>query len=427
MISYIRGYYIVEVEGINPELFLNYLIRNKVSVYNVKKINSTKIEFYIDKREMKKMKKLYRGSKFEIKVKQKTGIPFIIKRIYKQKSMWSYAIVSLIVLMLLSQFITDIYIDAPEGIDKEQLKAELYDTGLKPGVVKRSIDRKEIRDNIMTEFDNVAYVSINVKGTNVFVTVTKKSEEIESNEKSNYCNIIAEKNGIIESVIPRSGDSIVTEKQIVLKGEELVIGCSTKSIPEVWANTTYESKQTAPYISNEKEKTGEYKNIYTLKFYDKEYILRKNIKYKDYVIEKEEYKLTLGNYTFPLRIEVNKFCEVKEVSVTKDKEILKQELKEKAKKELEYLMPASAKIINIEHNYKVNKNILEYTIVAQVSENIAKVHSLSRAEAEQIIKSRKEVEGYEEKLHSNPQKRPVDDIRNEFESPKETEDKDINS
>ena len=284
MISYIRGYYIVEVEGINPELFLNYLIRNKVSVYNVKKINSTKIEFYIDKREMKKMKKLYRGSKFEIKVKQKTGIPFIIKRIYKQKSMWSYAIVSLIVLMLLSQFITDIYIDAPEGIDKEQLKAELYDTGLKPGVVKRSIDRKEIRDNIMTEFDNVAYVSINVKGTNVFVTVTKKSEEIESNEKSNYCNIIAEKNGIIESIIPRSGDSIVTEKQIVLKGEELVIGCSTKSIPEVWANTTYESKQTAPYISNEKEKTGEYKNIYTLKFYDKEYILRKNIKYKDYVI-----------------------------------------------------------------------------------------------------------------------------------------------
>ncbi len=62
----------------------------------------------------------------------------------------------------------------------------------------------------MQEIDEVAYLSINVKGTNVFVTVTKKKDD-ESTKvaNSNYCNIIASKNGIIEKVIARSGEAVV--------------------------------------------------------------------------------------------------------------------------------------------------------------------------------------------------------------------------
>lgn len=45
----------------------------------------------------------------------------------------------------------------------------------------------------MQEIDEVAYLSINVKGTNVFVTITKKDDENTQTAKSNYCNIIASK------------------------------------------------------------------------------------------------------------------------------------------------------------------------------------------------------------------------------------------
>ena len=94
------------------------------------------------------------------------------------------AIISLIVLMSTSLFVTDVYITAPEGIDKESLKNELYKEGVKPGVYKKSIDRKIVRDNIMGKFDDIAYVSINVKGTNIFVNITKKEES--QNEEDSY-------------------------------------------------------------------------------------------------------------------------------------------------------------------------------------------------------------------------------------------------
>lgn len=414
MISYIRGYYVITVEGIGTEQFLNHLIRNKVNVYNVNRTSNTKIEFCVEREDMKRFKQVYRGSKYEIKVKQKTGIPFVLKRIYKHKGMWIFALVSLVLLMLTSQFVTDIYIQSPEGIKQEELRKELYNAGLKPGMYKKSIDRKEIRDYLMSKFDDIAYVSLNVKGTNIFVTVTKKAETLKSNEDSNYCNIIAEKNGIIEKVIPRSGTQVVNPGDIVQKGDVLLNGADTKSIPEVWANTFYEVKKSASYIENEKEKTGNSKKVFTFKFYDNKYMLRRKINYSDYTVENKEYKLTLGNYTFPLSVNVSTFYETKKVEVKKNKEELKKELSKQALKELEYILPVSAKIIDIKHGHKVNKNMLEYVVTVETSENIAEVYKLSKSEAEQIIKNQSKAQDGEE-VPSNPEKRPINDIRNEFE------------
>ena len=410
MISYIRGYYVITVEGIEIERFLNNLIRNNIHVFNVKRIDSNKIEFSIERQDMRELKNLYRGGNYNIKIKQKTGIPFLIKRIYKQKGMWICAFISLFLLIMTSQFVTDIYIQVPEGIKKEDIRKELYNAGLKSGVYKKNIDRKAIRDKVMLEFDEVAYVSINVKGTNIFVTVTKKAESLKSNDDSNYCNVIAQKNGIIEKVIPRSGKALVDPGKIVQKGDVLLNGANTKSVPEVWASTFYEVKKSASYEEIEKEKTGNSKKVYTINFYDKSYTIRRKIDYKNYTIDNKEYKLSIGNYTFPLNIKVSTFNETKDIKVKKDKEELKKELSKKALKELEYIIPSSARIIKVDHDYKVNKNIVTVT----ASENIAKMYPLSKSEAEQIINEQYQ-NNEDEAVPSNPEKRPINDIRNEFE------------
>lgn len=422
MISYIRGYYVIIVEGVSVEKFLNHLMRNGIKVYNVKRISNTKIEFHLDREDIKEFKNVYRGSNFQIKIKQSTGLPFILRRIYKNKIMWICAVISLFLLIMTSQFVTDIHIQVPEGIKKDEIREELYEIGLKPGVYKNSIDRKEIRDHIMLKFDDVAYLSINVKGTNIFVTITKKAETLQSVEESNYCNIIAMKDGIIENVIARSGNSIVKEGDIVRKGDVLISGSNNKSIPEVWATTFYEASNSASYEEVVKEKTGNKKNVYTISFYDNKYTIRRNINYDDYSIENKEYKLSLGDYTFPIKLEVSTFYETEETKVEKDKEQVMEELKEKTLKELEYTIPASARIVDSKYDYKVNNNMLEYTITVQTSENIAQIYSLTKAEAESMIREQNTPKEGEEVVPSNPEKRPINDIRNEFEDTNNEED-----
>ena len=427
MISYIRGYYVVTIEGINTEKFLNTLIRNKVNVYDVKRISNTKIELKVDRKSIRAFKSIYRGSKFEVKIKQKTGLPFLARRIYRYKGMWICAMLSLVLLMSTSLFVTDVYIKAPEGIDKVLVRKELEKAGVRPGVYKKGIDRKEVRDQIMGEFGDIAYVSINVKGTNIFVTITKKDESLQEKKETNYCNIIAKKNGIIEKVIPRSGKQVANVGDIVRKGDVLVSGSNTKPLPEVWATTFYESKQSTNYIDKVKTRTGNKKTVYTFSFYDKKYTLRRNIDFKNYEIENKEHVLTIGDYTFPLKIKSSIFHEVNVKEVEKNKEEVKEDLKQKALKELEYTIPVDSRYKDVKHQYKVKKDKLEYIVTVTTLENIVKVHSLSKSEAEELIRQESKPKEGEEEVPSNPDKRPINDIRNEFKDinkDKDAKDKD---
>ena len=111
MINYIKGYYVLVVEGIDTEKYLNFICKNRVPIYNVKRIDKTKVEFSVSRSDLKKIKNMYRGNKFEVKIKQKTGIPFLARRIYKYKTMVFSAIVSLLLLLSTTQFVTDIYIE----------------------------------------------------------------------------------------------------------------------------------------------------------------------------------------------------------------------------------------------------------------------------------------------------------------------------
>ncbi|MFR9069391.1 MAG: stage IV sporulation protein, partial [Paraclostridium sp.] len=109
---------------------------------------------------------------------------------------------------------------------------------------------------------------------------------------------------------------------------------------------------------------------------------------------------------------------------------VKKDLEKKALKDLEYNMPVDTRIKDVDHQHKVKNGKLEYILTVKTLENIAKVHSLSKSEAEELIRQENEKKQKEdEAIPSNPQKRPINDIRNEFEDinkDKDNENKDKN-
>ena len=83
---------------------------------------------------------------------------------------------------------------------------------------------------------------------------------------------------------------------------------------------------------------------------------------------------------------------------------------------MEYKIPVSARIIDSKDKYNVGKNMIEYVVTVTTKEDIAKLDILSKSEAESIIKSNEEKKSKEEgeQKPSNPENRPINDIRNEF-------------
>ena len=192
-----------------------------------------------------------------------------------------------------------------------------------------------------------------------------------------------------------SGEAIVDEGDIVKKGDVLINGANTSALPEVWATTFYEAKKTSNYIDVKNQRTSNKKNVYTISFYDKKFKILRNIKYKNYEIENKTHELKLGDYTFPIKITVSTFYEVKKVENKIDVQKLKEELSSQVLKELEYKIPVSARIIDSKDKYNVGKNMIEYVVTVTTKEDIAKLDILSKSEAESIIKSNEEKKSWQ--------------------------------
>ena len=66
MINYIKGYYVLVVEGIDTEKYLNFICKNRVPIYNVKRIDKTKVEFSVSRSDLKKIKNMHYVTQKEI-------------------------------------------------------------------------------------------------------------------------------------------------------------------------------------------------------------------------------------------------------------------------------------------------------------------------------------------------------------------------
>ena len=369
MWNYIKGYSIISIEGLELEKFLNMLARNGIYIFDIKRISSIKIEAKVYKDDLKNLVSVYESSRYNLKVKKCIGIPFVMRRIYKRKTLMIGGIISVLTLFILTTFITDVYIECPEGIDKVRLREEIYKCGLRPWANKYMVNRKDIRDVILYKFTDAAYISINLKGTNAYVEIAKKAEEPKEKAKIN-CNVIAKKNGIIEKTIARSGEAIVNKGDIVKKGDVLIAGGNIIAKGEIWARTYYEIKESAVYLDKKEDLNGKRVSIYKFIIKDNSYTLKRKVDFKNYIIKNKTYKLEYKQFKLPIKIEKSTFYEADNKKDENKIETMKAQIKEKATSKVDYVLPVQARIISRHENYKVNGDRLEFIIRIEALEDI---------------------------------------------------------
>src|SRR5699024_1077859 len=121
--------------------------------------------------------------------------------------------------------------------------------------------------------DDVAWVGIDIKGTNAVVEIVEADEKPEIINEEEYCNLVASRDGIISKVNAANGTPLVKEGDVVKKGDILVAGwlegkyTRTRYVHatgSVEARVWYSQKEKVPLKQIEKEYTGETETKYSL-------------------------------------------------------------------------------------------------------------------------------------------------------------------
>ena len=200
LLNCILGYMTIEVEGYFIERFVNICNSKNIFLWNMKKINSTIIRVNIGIRDFKKLKTIIRKTKCRVKIRNKKGIPFTLYKYKKRKIFFLLFTLIIITIIILSNFIWNIEITGNENIPTEEILAILQENNFKTGTSKIGLNTKSIVEQIRLDRQDVAWVGIEVKGTNAIVKIVEADLKPEIIPEEEYCNIIATKDGMIVKV-----------------------------------------------------------------------------------------------------------------------------------------------------------------------------------------------------------------------------------
>ena len=224
LIRLILGYIRIEIEGYYIEKFINTCTMKKILIWNLKRKNGVKLYLNVGIQDFKKIKKICRKTNCKMKIKNKRGIPFIIHR-YKKRKIFAFLLIAMIVLILISSnYVWNIEINIAEEKELENIKQDLYELGIKKGTNKKNIDVNKIITEIRLKRNDISWMGIDIKGTNVIINIVKTDKKPDVIDKTEYCNIIASKSGVITKIIAQSGTALVKAGDTVQKGDILIAG-----------------------------------------------------------------------------------------------------------------------------------------------------------------------------------------------------------
>ena len=329
--NYIRGYVIIRIRGLTLERLLNLALSKDIYLWNVNRLSNTRIEATVSLPGLEALEAIVNKSGCEIEIIGKTGLPFILNRL-KYKKMFALGVAVFISLILfLSSLLWKIEIIGIEQIPKDKLVNLLKDNDIRVGIFKHRIDKKKVEKIILSEYDFLSFLDVQISGIKLIVDIKELDIEPDRVDKSYPCNLVAKKKGVIVKIVAKNGEAVVEKGQIVEENDILISGTMKSESSderylvhaegEVLAQTRYSHIIELPIVKLEEVETGRVYKQRGLTINDKGVrFLSGNIPFENYteeVIEKDIIDFKWLKLDFPVKFVTYLFRKLKSRRLSK--------------------------------------------------------------------------------------------------------------
>ncbi|MDF2674819.1 MAG: yqfD [Clostridiales bacterium] len=379
--DFMNGFIVVNVEGLNPEKFINLCSRNGINLWDINKLSYTVIEFKMKHKEYKYLKEVIKKTSSRTKIIKKKGFHFLYGKIRRRKFFIVGIAIFLTILLYLSNIVWIIDINGEKKIPKEHIYNTLKSSGLNEGILKNKINLREVESSVLKQINEISLINIKFIGTRARVEIVERTMPPNIIPLDKPTNIVAAKNGVISKVLSYKGQTMVQTGDYVKKGQILISGIITDNtnVPSkvvhamgvVTAKTWYEAKQEISCDFKFEIRTGRLKKkVYYNIMGKKVSIKNDNIGFQYYDKIEEKNPLIIAGYETPIEILTEYYYE-KEYQAIKlsPEEAIKMAIK-KAEEDLNKLLPKDPQIIE----KKIEKNLVEnkarVRVLVIIAENI---------------------------------------------------------
>lgn len=393
ILNYIKGYLIITINGVFAERFINICVHRNILIWDVSRKNGGFMAKMATK-DFYKVRDIARITNSKVRIKRRQGLPFLMIRYRNRWPIFFAVILFIAIVHFTSTHIMSVDVEGNQRIPTEQVLSELRDVGVSFGKRVSGLNADTIRNQMIINNDEIAWLGVNVRGSRVYVEITERIDtESVPHLTEEKCNLVASKDGVIEKLEVGQGQTMVKKGDGVREGDVLVSGIMDSayggfrlvhSYGEVYARTEYTAAREYRLNYIEKEYSGEEKVRFGLNLFgNKIELYPPSLRPDDnYDEQAEEYVYRgswLGN-NVEFGGVVEKFLEYKEV----EKQRTIQEAVETGRKEMteevEKSVPKDAEIIarKTDHNI-ISGDVVSVTVTYECRENIAKESEIDKS------------------------------------------------
>ncbi len=273
IVRFFTGSVRVEVRGAYPERFLNLCARNGIKFRNMETLDIGVFRIDMSPRDFLGIRTVSKKSMCSVHIVKKEGLPFLVRKVKKRTLLLAGCALFCVAAWIFTGFVWTIRLDGFEGLDEKLLLSYLEKEGLCVGARVSSIDVETLRNDILIQMPELSYIYVNFSGAEARVIAKARKKPPEILPEDEPCDIIADKDGIINSITVKTGTPEVVKGDTVTRGQILASGYitgreGTTVVTHADAEITIKTWQSASARMqkkyDKKSFTGREKNRYTI-------------------------------------------------------------------------------------------------------------------------------------------------------------------
>ena len=388
-----KDIYKVRVVCADAGIFLSDCIRQHIHLFNIKRINDITVEFCVYSDDYVSVCEICNNSNCQYETLKSTGVKSFFSKYLKRKPFFFGIIVVVLVIYYSTGFIYNIEITGNEYMSKYEILSLLKEAGVNDGASNRKLDVKDIQNNVMLTTDKLAWLWIDIKGTNAYVTIKERIIVPEPENKDEYCNYISTSDAVITDIMPRYGKPMVKVGDVVRKGDILISGISETQMGEirymhadgvVKGRTWHELDGVYNHTKVNRYLTGNIEKRYSIIIDNSVFpILKENkTSFLEFDHNKIEQKIKFFKKTLPISFTIDTYCEIIEECVEiSDDEVVQTAVSVLGKSLYEDICKKRDDIIIIDKTYKyshLDNGNLYVKVIYECSENIGEKYPLEQ-------------------------------------------------
>ncbi len=208
-----------------PERYLNIAFKNGLHLWKTKGEKES-LKGCVKIKELNEAMRLAQKAGMEFEITREHGLPYLCRRYRKRAGLLAGLIFGAALSCILSRFIWNIEIHAPDGINEYEIRNELKQLGFSEGFYYTFDSIVDLRHKLLIMDNRISWMSINIFGTNAVVELSDRDYPIESDktDSNRIGNIISDVDGTITGISVSKGSAAVKIGEGIRKGQLLVSG-----------------------------------------------------------------------------------------------------------------------------------------------------------------------------------------------------------